>query len=371
MATRAIIRISEPTADDSLSTRLYEIKQWPVTIGRALDNDLILTDPFVAPHHARVDQEGDAFRITALQTDNGIELESGEQLRADEQQAWQEGKSAHIGQVRLNLVSEATSLAPEQSLAQASALNASKKATEKTTSDQRLASAHQAKSAEYAVPWQKGLQLMAFLLLALTGEGFISHNPDVFVLNTLKTAGSFIGGLLLWSLVWGLLTKVFSGSVRFGAHFFTAVKAVIVMQLTLWVLHAAAFAFSIEMLSQFDSILFIFMLGWLLMRHLNIALGGSDKTGIEGSSKRTTKLIQYGVVSLMLGAIALSLVVRYNATGRFTDGLYLGTFMPPSWRLHKAKAPEVLDQGMAALKERTDKLLVKDGTSDADLDTEE
>jgi hypothetical protein len=371
MATRAIIQISEPISEGVVSTRLFEVKQWPVTIGRALDNDLILIDPFVAPHHARVDHEAEGFRITALQTDNGIELESGEQLSADEQQDWHEGKAAHIGQVRLNLLSEAASLAPEQSLAQASAQNAVNKASAKTTSDQLLANATHAKSAEYVVPWQKGVQLTVFLLLALLGEGFISNNPDVFVLNTLKTTGSFIGGLLLWALIWGLLTKVFSGAVRFGAHFFTAVKAVIVVQLTLWVLHAAAFAFSIEILSQFDSILFILMLGWLLMRHLNIALGGSNKVGAEISMKKTSKTIQYGVVSLVLGAIALSLGVRYNAANRFTDGLYLGTFMPPSWRLHAPKSPEVLYQGMAALKDRTDKQLVKDGTSEPDLDTEE
>jgi hypothetical protein len=74
MATRAIIQISEVISDGAVSSRVFEVKQWPVTIGRALDNDLILVDPFVAPHHARIEKTDESYKIVALQTDNGIEL---------------------------------------------------------------------------------------------------------------------------------------------------------------------------------------------------------------------------------------------------------------------------------------------------------
>jgi Inner membrane component of T3SS, cytoplasmic domain len=363
MATRAIIQISEAFSDGIVSSRLFEVKQWPVTIGRALDNDLILVDPFVAPRHARIEKTDEGYKIVALQTDNGVELENGEHIRADEQQLWQEGKLANIGQCRLSLFSEEASLAPEKSLSQASAEQARKTAAAQLSAEQHIATT---KASEYDVTWMQGAKLIALLLLVISGESFLTNNPDVYVLNTLKTAGTFIAGLLVWALVWAILSKVFSGAMRYGAHFFTAAKAVTVAQLILWVLHVAAAAFSIEFLSQFDSILFIVLLGWLLVRHLKIALGGN-----EHASKRTAKFVQYGVVGLTLGAIALSLVVRYNATGRITDGLYLSTFMPPSWRLHKAKSPEVLEQGMAALKVRTDKQLSKDTGSDSDQDTEE
>jgi FHA domain len=365
MATRAIIQISEPTSDGKTTFRLFEVKQWPVCVGRALNNDLILIDPFVAPHHARIEQNENGYHIVALQTDNGVELENGEHIRADEQQVWQEGKLANIGQCRLSLFSEEASLAPEKSLSQASAQQAIKKAAAQISSDQALANAA-AKSSEHTVTWQDSFKLVAMLLLVITGESFISNNPDVFVLNTLKTTGTFIAGLLAWALVWAILSKVFSGAMRYGAHFFAAVKAVVVMQLVLWLLHTAAFAFSIELLGQFDSILFILLLGWLLFKHLKIALSGNEHSG-----KRTEKLIQYGVVSLMLGAIALTLGVRYNTSGRITDGLYMTNFMPPSWRLHKAKSPEVLEQGMADLKARTDRQLAKDSSSDSDQESEE
>jgi hypothetical protein len=346
MATRAIIYISEPQA------RIYEVKQWPVTIGRALDNDLILIDEFVAPHHARIDHEDSIYKLTALQTNNGIALENGLQISADETQDWQEGVVASLGQVRLRLLSDVAALTPEKPLPQIITPATQPKPT--------------SQAPEFTIPWSRAAQLMVGLLLIIAGEGFIMNNPDSFVVNTLKTAGTFIAGLLLWSLLWGLLSKVFSGAVKFLPHFFTTVKVVIATQIAVWVLHATAFALSIEFLSQFDWIVFIVAFGWLISQHLKIALGETQTT-----SKRTSKLIQYGVVSLVLGAITLQLGLRYSATGRITEGLYMSTFMPPSWRMHKAKHPEVLDQGMAALKERTDKLLIKDGSADSDQDTEE
>ena len=35
------------------------ITRWPVTVGRALDCDLVLDDPFVAPRHLRIDRAVD------------------------------------------------------------------------------------------------------------------------------------------------------------------------------------------------------------------------------------------------------------------------------------------------------------------------
>ena len=33
----------------------YPVLEWPLRIGRALDNDVVLTEPHVAPHHATID----------------------------------------------------------------------------------------------------------------------------------------------------------------------------------------------------------------------------------------------------------------------------------------------------------------------------
>ena len=37
---------------DGRCVRAVDVTQWPFSIGRALDNDLVLDDPFVAAAHA-------------------------------------------------------------------------------------------------------------------------------------------------------------------------------------------------------------------------------------------------------------------------------------------------------------------------------
>ena len=41
---------------DGLVRQAWRIERWPVTIGRALDNTIVLSDPHVAAHHATLDQ---------------------------------------------------------------------------------------------------------------------------------------------------------------------------------------------------------------------------------------------------------------------------------------------------------------------------
>ena len=55
---------------DGMVRQAWRIERWPVTIGRALDNDVVLTDPHVAPHHATIDlvDGGDGAPATLVVT---------------------------------------------------------------------------------------------------------------------------------------------------------------------------------------------------------------------------------------------------------------------------------------------------------------
>ena len=46
--------------------RYHEINGEITTIGRALDNDIILSDPTVAPHHLKIVRHGDSIEIVNL-----------------------------------------------------------------------------------------------------------------------------------------------------------------------------------------------------------------------------------------------------------------------------------------------------------------
>lgn len=52
----------------------HKIKQLPVTIGRAFDNDIILSDPSVSAHHLRIDQDENGYTLHNVSEENGTHL---------------------------------------------------------------------------------------------------------------------------------------------------------------------------------------------------------------------------------------------------------------------------------------------------------
>ena len=53
----------------------HQLDHFPVTVGRALDNDVIVSDMTVSPHHLRIDQKGDGFEVTNLSNENGTQVD--------------------------------------------------------------------------------------------------------------------------------------------------------------------------------------------------------------------------------------------------------------------------------------------------------
>jgi len=57
------------------TTKTFPVAHFPTTIGRALDNDIIVDFPTVSRHHARLerhDGDGRGYRIVDLQSTNGL-----------------------------------------------------------------------------------------------------------------------------------------------------------------------------------------------------------------------------------------------------------------------------------------------------------
>jgi pSer/pThr/pTyr-binding forkhead associated (FHA) protein len=52
-------------------SRSYKLDHSPVTIGRALDNDIIIDDQRVSRHHATITLSGKAVSVTDLGSANG------------------------------------------------------------------------------------------------------------------------------------------------------------------------------------------------------------------------------------------------------------------------------------------------------------
>lgn len=59
--------------DRSLN-QYHVIEKFPTTLGRAFDNDIIISDKTISPHHLVIDADENAITITNLSTENGSNL---------------------------------------------------------------------------------------------------------------------------------------------------------------------------------------------------------------------------------------------------------------------------------------------------------
>ena len=87
--------------------RLIDVRAWPLTIGRAIDNHVVLPDPHVAAHHASVAPDADGpLRLNVGDSRNGVRVEHGRKrfhLGANEHAILPAGARLHLGHSRLLL----------------------------------------------------------------------------------------------------------------------------------------------------------------------------------------------------------------------------------------------------------------------------
>ena len=54
--------------------RYHKIDSFPVTVGRAFDNDIILQDVTISPHHLVITDDNDGYQINNLTDENGTKI---------------------------------------------------------------------------------------------------------------------------------------------------------------------------------------------------------------------------------------------------------------------------------------------------------
>jgi hypothetical protein len=117
LPARALLEVIDR---DGTVRQVWPIRTWPVRVGRALDNDVVLTDPHVAAHHLALDDAGGGVLVMDTgDTVNGVTIglrRIGARMRAT---LALEGEPLDIavGRTRLRLRLAETALAPELPLA--------------------------------------------------------------------------------------------------------------------------------------------------------------------------------------------------------------------------------------------------------------
>jgi FHA domain-containing protein len=290
------------------AVRLIDVHAWPLTIGRALDNHIVLPDPYVAAHHATVAPDADGqLCVSVGDSRNGARIERGRsaaQLRAHEHAPLPAGARLHLGHSQLQLRLPQDPLAAELPLLHGLAAGS-----------------------RWLAP---GLALLALAWLLATH--WIGSDADTRWNDYL--APVLAAGVLLfvWCLLWGLASKLFTGRFTLTPHLRLALVFALAMQGLDLLLLVLAFSLDWPLLSHLRSAASYVVGAVWLTQHLRQVL-----------PKHTRAAAAWVAACTMLG-FAVAMVGTWRQYDRLLEQLYAPDLMPPAWRLARgAPVKEMVD----------------------------
>lgn len=326
------VALIEWVGRDGRVLRTQPVTAWPVTLGRALDRDVVLDDTHVAAEHATLAVHNGVVQVHLGATINGAAV-GHKHLSAGQAAPLAAGEVLRLGTTRLRVRLATDALAPEQALTQDVLLQ----------------------SIPHPVAPTRWLSLagwMVVLALVVFGEHWLDTDPGTpasAYLNRLLAAG---GALAAWSLLWALVSKLFMGRIDYLAH----LRTVLVYSL-LWTalglaLPAGAFVLGWPGLSKVSEAVSSAVICALLLAHLSLVL----------PSRR--RALAVGFASLYVTAVGLTFWLNQQQQGRWFSELYVSTLLPPSWRVAATVPPATLLQDVQSLQAGLDQRVKDDQEAD-------
>jgi hypothetical protein len=258
-------------------------------IGRAFDNDVVVDDPHVAPHHLRVHRSDDGALVAEdLGTLNGLYAEHGAERVP--RVALGRSPGVRIGRTVLRIHDAAIEVAPERPLTPPRA--------------------HARWGAGLAI----GLALLILLVnwLELTGEP--NANSIVLPLLGLATA------IALWTGLWSLASRMLFGQGQFALHLRIAVTACIAIVAWDQASEILSYSLAWRALLEYAGLGAWAILGATCFAHLR-AIGPRHMNAVAG------------VFMALIGTgAAMHYVSRSETRSQIGDRATLGELRPPAMR---------------------------------------
>lgn len=178
--------------------RFERVANMPVSIGRAFDNDVIVDDPYVDPHHLTLDQNEDKtgwivsdFSSAHSEHDSkNDEFKNEQDVKAT---AVKSGDELHLGKTRVRFYAENHAVAPTLSLRDL---------------EHRLLEFD-------AVRWVVTLMVALLGMVCLQmylGSTIDMIKPDVYA----TTAITILGSIVVVGGFWSLIARILKGETRFS-----------------------------------------------------------------------------------------------------------------------------------------------------------
>ena len=299
-----------------------------LTIGRALDNDLILDDPHCASHHARLEIDGAGHaRLLDLGSQNGV---INRRKQRTDTHAIQDDAPYRIGNSLIRVRASHWPISAEQTL--------SRRAI-----------------------WP--LALVALLLV-------LGHSAwQLWLTDVQQKSPPYLYGLssiafvlCLWSAMYTLFGRLVSGAERFFAHLFIATCGYLSGTIILSSLDMLAFAMSWLWPIRITEPVIVIVTALTVRSHLRLA----------DPRHWPTLRIGLGIVASL--AIVVPIAQNWVSNQRLTNIQTINHLEHPALMIKKPISPSSFSQQAAALKAKVETARQRDSDhdddDDADLETD-
>lgn len=297
---------------DGRMGRSASVRRWPLTLGRALDNDVVLDDPHVAAHHATLQPGADGrLQLQVGDSINGVAVGKAHHPAGAQVALPPEGATLQLGGVKLRLRLPQEQLAPERALP-------------------ALARAH------LAGPLLAGLALMALALL----DHWLSLDPGADTAAWLPMVVGLPVVLAGWCGLWALASKLFQHRFDFVGHLRIALPWLLTIEVVDFVSTPLAASLGWSWLWRLVGPLQLLLALLMLRAHL---------TQVLPQSSRAVSTVL--VVAALVGS-AISLTMTQRATDRYSRPPYMSTLPLPALNLAQTVTAPQMVQELAPLAER-------------------
>ncbi len=319
----ALIEVAER---DARSPRLVDVHAWPVGIGRAIDNEVVVDDAHVAPAHARIEADDQGrLSLTVLDSVNG--MVSGTQplpLGVP----WPlplGGATLQMGATRLRIRLPGEALAPPQPLAGSLTIR----------------------------PATVAACAVALALLQI-GEQWLALDPGADLAIWLPLLLGLPVGVAAWCGVWALMSKVFQHRFDFSGHLRIALPWLLALGVVdaLWPQVAASLG--LPWLWQMGPPVQA-LLGVLLVRAHLLHLLPQHPRAVTGA-----------LGALALAGAGLSVALTLRSSDSLSSAPYMSTLPLPALRLAGTVPTQQAVQAMGPLAEQLARRVQKARSDDDD-----
>ncbi len=322
---------------DGRALRSVDVQAWPLTLGRALDQQLVLDDASVAAHHATLASD-DAGRLvfSVGPSINGAWLD-GQHLAAGASHVVPAQPSTlQLGHTKLLLRQRNEHLAPERPLP-----------------------AHLLPGLAAAGVWG-GLQahtrlwlVGALLMAALVVQHGLSLDPGADFTAWLPALVGLPAAVMAWCATWALLSKLFQHHFEFMAHLHIALPGLLLIELLDALLPLVAASLGWPLLWRLTPVLRVLLMAAVVYRHLALLMPHQPQRAAAAL-----------VAATAVGG-AISLAFTHRSTDRLSAPAYMSTLPLPMLDATGATPSANLVQELAPLAARLQQRVLKARDDDA------